>query len=223
VIGEPAGWQPFEARAAGYEAWYGTRRGRAADVAEHALLERLLAPFAGARSALEVGCGTGHFTRWLAVRLPRVIGLDRAPAMLTEAQRLRPRLCLIRGDAHRLPIRSRAVDLCVFVIALEFLEHPAAALAEAVRVAQQGVLILALNRWSLGGASRRWGPDARRPLIGRARDFTGLSLRALARAAAGSRLRTLRRAGVLFPGASPEMVARIPGGDVIGLAMELTA
>ena len=151
MIGQPVGWQPFERRAAGYEAWYTTRRGRRADLAERALLERLLAPFAEAQSALEVGCGTGHFTRWLAGRLPHVIGLDRSPAMLAEARRPRPLLLLIQGDAHHLPIRSRAVDLSVFVITLEFVEHPAVALAEAVRVARRGVLVVALNRWSLGG------------------------------------------------------------------------
>jgi SAM-dependent methyltransferase len=222
VIGQPVGWQPFERRAAGYEAWYTTRRGRRAARAERALLERLLAPFAEAQSALEVGCGTGHFTRWLAGRLPRVIGLDRAPAMLAEAQRPRPRLLLIQGDAHHLPIRSRAVDLSVFVITLEFVEHPAVAMAEAVRVARRGVLVVALNRWSLGGCSRRWGPGARRGLVGRARDFTWPSLRALASAAAGPRLRALRWAGALFPGGPAGVAARIPFGDVIGIAVELT-
>lgn len=222
MIGQPVGWQPFERRAAGYEAWYTTRRGRRADRAERALLERLLAPFAGAQSALEVGCGTGHFTRWLAGRLPHVMGLDRSPAMLAEARRPRPRLPLIQGDAHHLPIRSRAVDLSVFVITLEFAEHPAVALAEAVRVARRGVLVVALNRWSLGGFSRRCGSDARRSLVGQARDFTWLSLRALASAAAGPRLRALRWAGVLFPGGPVGVAARIPFGDVIGIAVELT-
>jgi ubiquinone/menaquinone biosynthesis C-methylase UbiE len=142
--------------------------------------------------------------------------------MLAEAQRSRPRLLLIQGDAHHLPIRSRAVDLSVFVITLEFVEHPAGTLAEAVRVARRGVLVVALNRWSLGGFSRRWGAAARRPLVGQARDFTWLSLRALASAAAGPRLRALRWAGVLFPGAPVGVAARIPFGDVIGIAVELT-
>jgi trans-aconitate methyltransferase len=61
-------WQRFEREAAGYEAWYATPRGRRADRAERGLLERLMVPFATARSALEIGCGTGHFTQWLAGR-----------------------------------------------------------------------------------------------------------------------------------------------------------
>ena len=94
-------------------------------------------------------------------------------------------------------------------------------LAEGVRVARQGVLVLALNRWSLGGFSRRWGADARGPLLGRARDFTLASLRELASTAAGPRLRTLRWASALFPGGHARIPAGIPLGGVIGIAVEL--
>jgi SAM-dependent methyltransferase len=219
--GGPVPWQVFERDPAGYEAWYATPRGRRADLAERALLERLLAPCATAQSALEVGCGTGHFTRWLAGRLPWVVGLDRAPAMLAEARRRSARSLLVQGDAHHLPIRGGAVDLSVFVITLEFLERPAVALAEAVRVARRGVLVVALNRWSLGGLSRRWGPAARRPLLGGARDFTIPSLRALAATAAGPRLRRLRWTAALFPGGLGIAQMRIPLGDVIGIGVDL--
>jgi hypothetical protein len=129
---------------------------------------------------------------------------------------------LVQADAHHLPIRSRSVDLSVFVTTLEFVDRPAVALAEAVRVARQGVLVVVLNRWSVGGLSRRWGPDAKRPLLGRARDFTLPSLRSSASAAAGSRLRRLRWAAALFPGAPVGALARIPLGDVVGVAVELT-
>jgi SAM-dependent methyltransferase len=150
-----------------------------------------------------------------------VVGLDRAPAMLGEARRGHPALLLVQGDAHELPIRNRAVDLSVFVVTLEFVERPALALAEAVRVARQGVLVVALNRWSLGGFSRRWGPDARGPLLGRARDFTLGSLRARASAAAGPRLRALRWASTLLPGGLVAVQVRIPVGGILGIAVEL--
>lgn len=221
MSGPPAAWRLFERDAAGYERWYATPRGRRADLAERELLTRLSGPFATPRIALEVGCGTGHFTRWLAGRVPHVVGLDRAPAMLAEARRHHPLVPLVVGDAHCLPIRSRALDLSVFVLTLEFVERPALALAEAVRVARQGVLVVALNRWSVGGFSRRFGPGARRPLLGRARDFTLASLRALATNAAGPRLRAFRWAGALSPGGFIGVDARIPLGDVIGIAVEL--
>jgi SAM-dependent methyltransferase len=221
MSGPPGAWQLFERDAARYEAWYATPRGRRADVAERALLERLLAPFAAAQSALEVGCGTGHFTRWLAGRIPHVVGLDRAPAMLAEARRHHARLPLVQGDAHHLPLRGRSVDLTVFVVTLEFIDHPAVALAEAVRASRRGVLVVALNRWSLGGLARRWASDARGSLLGRARDFTLTSLRALASAAAGPRLRALRWACALFPADLVAVPVPAPLGDVIGMAVEL--
>jgi SAM-dependent methyltransferase len=215
-------WQLFERDPARYEAWYATPRGRRADRAERALLERLLAPFATARRALEIGCGTGHFTRWLAGRVPHVIGLDRSPGMLREARRRDGRLPLVQADAHELPVGSRAVDVSLFVLTLEFLERPADALAEAVRVSSRGVLVVGLNRWSVGGFSRRWGADARGSRLGRASDFTPASLRAHAAAAAGPRLRALRWASALFPLDIVGMQAVLPCGDVIGAAVELS-
>jgi hypothetical protein len=113
------------------------------------------------------------------------------------------------------------VDLAVFVTTLEFVDDPSVVLAEAVRAARRGVLVVALNRWSLGGLSRRWGRDARRPLLGQARDFTLASLRTLASAAAGPRLRALRWASALFPDGLVDVSAGIPLGGVIGIAVEL--
>jgi ubiquinone/menaquinone biosynthesis C-methylase UbiE len=217
----PGAWQLFDRDAGAYEEWYASRRGRRADRAERGLLEHLLVPFATARTAVDIGCGTAHFTRWLGDRLRYVAGVDRAHAMLQEARRRSPRLDLIQGDAHHLPIQDRAVDLSVFVLALEFIEQPALALTEAVRIARRGVLIVALNRWSRGGVSRRWGADARRPLLGRARDFTPTSLRALASASAAGRLRQFHSAHALLAGRSVAVTTRIPFGDVVGVALEL--
>lgn len=63
-------WRIFEEEAPKYEAWYATLRGQRVHRAERALLEWLLAAFPQARSVLEIGCGTGHFTRWFAEKLP---------------------------------------------------------------------------------------------------------------------------------------------------------
>jgi SAM-dependent methyltransferase len=120
-------WTIFERAAGHYEAWYGTAAGRRADQAERTLLRWLLAGFPGAHSVLEVGCGTGHFTAWLATQRLRAVGLERAPAMLVTMRRRFPELPAILGDAHQLPLRAGAVDVVVFVTALEFLEEPAQA------------------------------------------------------------------------------------------------
>jgi ubiquinone/menaquinone biosynthesis C-methylase UbiE len=115
-------------------------------------------------------------------------------------------------------VRTSAVDLALFVTTLEFLEHPLTALREAVRVARRGVVIVALNRWSVGGVSRRWGRQAQGTLRRRARDCSLASLRTVLTTAAGERLQDIRWASTLFPGGLCTLRARIPLGDVIGMA-----
>jgi SAM-dependent methyltransferase len=150
-----------------------------------------------------------------------VIALDRSPAMLREARARVPGAALLLADAHRLPLADGAVDLVVAVTALEFLEQPRQALAEAVRVAERGVVVLALNRWSVGGLSRRCGPQRRGALLGRARDRSLSGLRSELREAAGSRLRRIDWRSSLLPRPFDRYTVPVPLGDVLGIAVEL--
>lgn len=130
-----------------YEAWYQTR-GRRADHLEKAFLKRLLARFPQARSLLEIGCGTGHFTRWFGEQGLQSWGVDLSLPMLAEAVRLGSPPC-VRGDSLAFPFSSQAFDLVALITTLEFLADPVRALGEALRVARQGVLLGVLNRHSL--------------------------------------------------------------------------
>jgi ubiquinone/menaquinone biosynthesis C-methylase UbiE len=216
-----ASWEAFEDAAPTYEAWYASPRGQRVEAAERALLEWLLAPFPGEARVLEVGCGTGAFTGWLATRGAGVVGLDRAPAMLVALRRRHPRLPVVLADAHQLPFRGGAFDVAAFVATLEFLERPGEALTEAVRVARQGLVLVVLNRWSLGGLSRRWGPQARRPLFGTAHDYAVPALVKLLRQAARERLERLRWTSALFPDGLWHVRAPVPLGDVLGVVSVL--
>ena len=133
------GWELFHGAADDYERWYTTRRGRRADIAERALLEWLLGHLPEARTVLEVGSGTGHFAARLLESGFEIVGLERAPAMVKEAQRRFPSIPFVLGDAKSLPFRTGAVDVVAFITTLEFLEGAATALREAVRVAHRGV------------------------------------------------------------------------------------
>ncbi len=161
------GWQIFDADADGYEAWYASPRGRRAERSERKLIDWLLGQVPQTETVLEIGCGTGHFTAPLAERGRYAIGLDRAPAMVATLRRLHPALPVVLGDAHKLPFRDGAVDVTGFVTTLEFLEELEVALAEAVRVSRQGLILVALNSWSAGAVSRRWGRQARGPKRGK--------------------------------------------------------
>jgi len=214
-------WRSFERAAPSYEEWYSTARGRRVDRVERALIAWLLEPLRQAAVILEVGCGSGHFARWLDGERRRAVGLDRSPAMARELRRLSPSTPVIVGEAHRLPCRDGAVDVVLFVTTLEFLEDPQAALREAVRVARLGVVVVALNRWSLGALSRRWGRQSGRPLLSQAHDYSVTSLRRMLVAAGGSRLGQVRWSSALFPWPLGMVRATLPVGDVIGIAATL--
>jgi ubiquinone/menaquinone biosynthesis C-methylase UbiE len=208
------GDNPFAdpARVAGYEAWYRTR-GRRADRLEKALLARLLARFPRARTLLEVGSGTGHFARWLAGQGLRVTGLDQSRPMLAEAARLDSPPS-VRADAGELPLAAGSFDLVALITTLEFVADPAQVLAEALRVAEQGLILGLLNRDSrLGRQLQRRGG----PVWGAACLYSPAELVRLAhRAAAGRQITVFWRTTLwpLWPAALP-----LPWGAFIGMAI----
>jgi len=148
---------------------------------------------------LEIGCGTGHFTRWLSDEGLAAVGLDFSAAMLAEARTL-DGVPLVRGDARRLPFADGAFDLAALVTTLEFLEQPREALAEALRVARRGLILGVLNRWSVLGLQRRLAGFFR-PTVYDAAHFYGV----------GELKRLLRER----PGAQ----ASLPWGGFIGMAL----
>jgi SAM-dependent methyltransferase len=214
-------WRRFDREPERYEAWYATARGRRAFDAETDLLASLLDALPPSRSVLEVGCGCGRFTRWLADRGLRPIALDRAPRMLACLRRRLPCCPALLADAQNLPLRDRAVDLVVFVTSLEFVDDPRRALTEAVRVAGRGLVVLALNRCSLGGLSRRISPAARGSLLGAADDLSPRGLRRLLAAAAGPDPAGFVTRSALLPRPWGRGPTRLPFGDVIGIAAPL--
>jgi SAM-dependent methyltransferase len=219
----PVSWETFEEGAARYESWYATQRGRRVDHSECALLGWLLAWFPGACRVLEVGCGGGHFTQWLAAPGYVAIGLDRSPAMLDEARSRLSGSPLVLADAHRLPLRDRAVDISVLVTTLEFLESPRRALQESVRVAERGLALVVLNRCSLGALSRRWGPQSHGTLLAGARDISRRRLQEHLEGAAGERLHGLHWRSTLLPRPFDRLITPLPFGDALGVAVELAS
>jgi ubiquinone/menaquinone biosynthesis C-methylase UbiE len=200
-----------------YEAWYQTPEGRRADNLEKASLSRLLESVPHARSVLEVGCGTGHFTRWLREQDLIVVGLDLSTQMLAEAQQL-DGLSLVQGDANRLPFIDGAFDLVAFVTTLEFLREPQKALAEAIRVARRGLLLGALNRWSLLGLKRRLMEHFRPTVYQTARFYGVGELKRLLKSVAGEKAHLVCHT-TLFPLDCAPTESALPWGGFIAMAV----
>jgi SAM-dependent methyltransferase len=132
-----------------YDAWYDTPRGRWIGDTEYALLRRLLALQPG-DTVLDVGCGTGWFTRRAAADGARVVGLDRDAEVLEFAvRRSTGRTRYVLGDATALPFADASFDTVLSVTALCFVEQWPQAIAEIVRVSRRRFVLGLLNRRSL--------------------------------------------------------------------------
>lgn len=133
-----------------YEAWYDSARGRWIGAVEFGILESLLRAEPNA-SLLDIGCGTGHFTRLLAEgKTGLAVGLDPdrewisyANMHATHGERY------VAGRAESLPFPDRSFDFSVSVAALCFVTKQKQALREQLRVTRRRFVLGLLNRHSL--------------------------------------------------------------------------
>jgi SAM-dependent methyltransferase len=105
---------------------------------DRALLHMFAEVTAGA-PVIDVGCGPGHATAYLARRGAGAIGLDLSPVMCAVAQRATA-LPFAAANMTALPVRSQAVAGIVCLYAVIHLDAPrrAAAYAEFARVLRPG-------------------------------------------------------------------------------------
>jgi ubiquinone/menaquinone biosynthesis C-methylase UbiE len=112
-------------------------------------------PLAPGHRVLDVACGAGAYTRWLAARLGRngvAVGVDLSPAYLAQAREQTPpaeegegTVELVEGSAEELPFDDDTFDLSFCAQSLYSLPDPAAALGEMVRVTREGGAIVVLE------------------------------------------------------------------------------
>lgn len=103
------------------------------------LLEQLPAELAPS-SWLDLGSGTGFFSRMLAGRFPEATGVavDIAEGMLRHARDVGGARFHVAGDAERLPLRDLSVDLVFSSLAVQWCSQFGSVLAEAQRVLRPG-------------------------------------------------------------------------------------
>jgi ubiquinone/menaquinone biosynthesis C-methylase UbiE len=138
-----------------YEAWYQTPRGRRYDALEKDLIAGFLGPARGGR-LLEIGCGSGHFSRWFREFGWKVCGLDLEERMLVRAREFSGNgIFYCRGEAEKLPFADKSFHVSAMITTLESTAHPEMALAEAMRVSRERVVLGVLNSLSPLALSRR--------------------------------------------------------------------
>lgn len=132
-----------------YDAWYDTPRGRWIGETEYRLIKQQL-NFQSGEKILDVGCGTGWFTRRIAHWGDLyVTGLDISPEWLAFARKRDPNAHYVQGDALALPFHNNSFDSVISVAALCFTEDWKSAIREIIRVCRGGFAIGMLNRQSL--------------------------------------------------------------------------
>jgi malonyl-CoA O-methyltransferase len=128
--------------AGAYDAWaaaYDSDHNRTRDLAA-AVLRRGPLKLAG-RRVLEIGCGTGANTGWLAERSASVVALDFSAEMLRRAE-ARVRAETVRFVAHDLrsawPLPDGSVEVVIAMLVLEHVESLLPVFAESARVLASG-------------------------------------------------------------------------------------
>lgn len=95
----------------------------------------------GGADVLELGCGTGKNTAWLARAARQVVALDFSPAMLERARSRPPtgRVHFVRHDVRQpWPVRSSSTDAVIGNLVLEHVAELGPIFTEAARVLRPG-------------------------------------------------------------------------------------
>lgn len=100
-------------------------------------------PDVAGRDVVELGCGTGYVSAWLARRgAARVVGLDPTEGQLATARRLQaevgPRFPLVQGAGEQVPLRDGCADLVVSEYGAALWADPFRWIPEAARLLRPG-------------------------------------------------------------------------------------
>ncbi len=116
---------------------------------------------------VDVGCGTGDFTRHIVSLVPgkcRAVGIDQRGVSLRSAEAetrkmgFSDRISYKKGDAYEIPIEDDYADLVCCRSLLIHLEEPARAVAEMARVAKPGGMVAVVE---LGRMNSFYSPEER--------------------------------------------------------------
>ncbi|HMA85597.1 MAG TPA: class I SAM-dependent methyltransferase [Desulfosalsimonadaceae bacterium] len=138
-----------------YDQWLNQRGNQVALELENRLMLEMIQPLCGKR-LIDIGCGTGHSLLPFLDKGAYLTGVDASPYMLDIAHaKLGHRVELHRAYAEDLPFDDNYFHYACLCLTLEFVDDPRKALAEACRVAKDGVFVGVLNKYALKAINRR--------------------------------------------------------------------
>ena len=133
------GYATLEPRA-GYGAWSANYEDDVVDEMDLVVLGELRTPaWQCARTAADLGCGTGRTGAWLRERgVGSIDGVDLTPEMLALARSRGAHDRLVEGDVRSTGLESDVYDLVICSLVDEHLPDPGPLHAEAWRLARPG-------------------------------------------------------------------------------------
>ena len=138
----------FSPMAEKYENWYLTPKGQECDlIQQHDVLVLMgYGPYHG--RLLDVGCGTGHWSRFFHSLGFRVQGIDISEEMIRVARRFDADCEFEVANACELPFQEASFDAAAIMATLEFIAAPAIVLQEMARCVKPGgrLMVGTLNR-----------------------------------------------------------------------------
>jgi SAM-dependent methyltransferase len=103
---------------------------------------RILPDDLAGKDAIELGCGTGYISAWLARRGARPVGIDNSEQQLATAQRLQQEhglaFPLIHGNAETVPYPDASFDLAISEYGASIWADPNRWIPEASRLLRPG-------------------------------------------------------------------------------------
>jgi SAM-dependent methyltransferase len=108
-----------------------------------------LLPDVDGLDAVELGCGTGYISAWLARLGARPVGLDNSSRQLSSAsmfqQEFDVAFPLVHGDAEHVPFRNESFDLAISEYGAAIWCDPYAWIPEASRILRPGGRLIFLG------------------------------------------------------------------------------
>jgi SAM-dependent methyltransferase len=117
-----------------YDRWYDTPRGAIYDRFEKKVVDKLLKDQAEGKRLLEVGCGTGHWSKFFSTKGYEITGIDISERMVTIAKNKNiARSSFHVMDGHCMSFADNSFDIAAAITILEFATAPYTMIAEMAR------------------------------------------------------------------------------------------
>jgi ubiquinone/menaquinone biosynthesis C-methylase UbiE len=147
----------FDEVAGVYDAYYETMMGRQVDHVEKQLVWKYMMRMSLEKPLLEIGCGTGHWTRFFRQKGFKLTAIDLSEKMLEKAKQKNPEnVHFEKMNVEEMKFKDLTFENIVMITTLEFVENRDQAFLEIDRILKPGgfLLVGCLNELSEMGRQK---------------------------------------------------------------------